>query len=1109
MFGRTAKTAAAFMAGVMALVLLPTLASPVSAAPDGGAGAPRTNQPFQLALTQGSLLIRDAEESYSLATPTIISGQHDTGDVVGGVVPTGAVTEGVLTTPTITFETVALGLPVFVDAILQQVTPASGTGSIDSKGNVQFKTSMSVRLEIEVGTPTILTATCETSPVEIVLDSTTPYNESTDRVTLRDADFSVPPVPITPQCDSTVANNVNDLLSGGGHSLTMTMAGALVLPPKADCPTLTTLSVAPVNTARFGTDVTFTGTVTRDPAGIDTPECEGVASDAIPSGLIEFRDGSRIVGTGEVDSSGVATFTTDDLPAGSFDLVAAYRSSPPFAASESAVLPYSVTADPVITVDFPNILRLGAAPTEFDVTVTNSPLGSDITNGRLTLSLEGPGSLSTSPTIEYREDDGTWISSTVTRLSRRAFARIDPLTGRSIPKGTEVTRRVRVSMPAGLPVGPYQFLVELIQVDPVAGTPAPVLGQVNPEAPATPGRLAITRDQVAVFGTGRLTTPWSASGLLPHTIRQGQTLRVNSFSPSPATVDGLFPTGTIRVLFDGKQVPIRIDTTPPSFGYQPFLVKEGSTALSPEFVVPVDAPTGDHTVTAIYDGDDFFTPAQWSATVRVLAARGPTYTCSSAIFTPDRFTVNVEASAIIPAASHPGDEVGVDALDISLYGDRGGSFQTFSSLLGATNTIGAPGTVTVQAIDFELAGGLGSGTATAFTTANKNPMSPATAPQDPNPDAVFGFTDEVGTLALEGEPGDVIDVSLDRILMTGTAFGGTFSLNFDCVPLGDEPMSLGSITLAGAALTVETDEPARVGDLVTLGVQVHPIGTIGTVEFLDGTDSLGLAAVAPDGTASLQTDELAEGVHQLSARFYGGTTALSSTTETVVLEVLEATECSAFAEPGNGAIVRLVYMELLGRCPDQAGYDYWKGRLDDGLSVEAFARIVARSDEALGMVVADAYQTMLGRAPDPAGRAYWIGRLQGSGRYDHLLADLGASGEFWSKAGSTNEGFVTRVYERLLDRAPDQGGLDYWVGRLEGGTSRRALILSLANLDEPLGRLVALSYDEILSRVPNAGERAGGITHLRSTGDRSALYAQLMGLSEFDERAQEFPNPED
>ncbi len=1044
-----------------------------------------------------------------MTTPTTISGDHDTGDVVDGVAPTGALTNGDLTTPVITFETVALGLPVFVDATLTQVTPDMGTGVIDSDGNMRFATSMSVRLDIEVGVPTIIQATCETSPVEIVLDSTAPYNESTKRITLRDPDFSVPPVATTPECESIVGDNVNDLLAGGGHSLTMTMGGGLTLPPSADCPTLTAIAVAPADQARFGTDVTFTGTVSRDPAGLGSDDCEDVADDAIPTGLIEFRDGNRIIGTGAVDTNGVATFTTDELPAGTFDLTASYRSSPPFAGSTSDVTPYRVTADPVITADFPNILRIGATtPTEFDVTITNSPLGTDITNGRLTLTMAAPGGTAALE-VEYQEANGTWTPATLdASVFYQRFGRIDPLVGRSIPRGAEVTRRVRVRALSGASVGPYNVIIELIQVDPGTGAPTPVTGQLSPLAPITPGRLAVARRDVAVFGTGRLTPTWSSGGIQPHTIRQGQTARIDIFSPTLPAINGVFPTGPVRVLFDGKQMPIRTDTTPPSFGYQPFITKDSGLAVSPEFVVPIDAPTGDRTVTVIYDGDEFFAPAQLTYTMRVLAARGPTYTCASSLVASDRFTVNVEASAFVPAAAHPGDEIDLDALDISLFADRGGSFFTFSSLLAPINPVGVPGGVTVDGISIEMGGGLGSGTASAFTADNTFPMFDFTRPQDPAPDSVFGFDGEEVSMTLDGAPGDEIDVTLDRILVTGSAFGGFLTLNFDCVPLGD-PMSLGTVKLAGTSLTVDAPEPARVGDVVSLDAQVHPIGSNGVVEFFAGMTSLGIAAVAPDGTAGIQTDELPVGTHQLSARFFGGVSALSSTTEPVALTVLVATECAAFAEDGNGAVVRLVYMELLGRCPDQAGYDYWVDRLDDGTSPEAFARAIARTPEAVGKVVDDAYDTMLGRTPDAAGRAYWVKRLQASGRYDTLLADLGASGEFWSKAGSTNTGFVTRVYERLLNRAPDQGGLDHWVGRLEAGTSRRALILTLANLNEPLGRLVALSYDEILGRAPSAGERSGGITHLRSTGDRSALYAQLMGLSEFETRAQAFPNPED
>ncbi|HYI62006.1 MAG TPA: DUF4214 domain-containing protein [Acidimicrobiales bacterium] len=144
-------------------------------------------------------------------------------------------------------------------------------------------------------------------------------------------------------------------------------------------------------------------------------------------------------------------------------------------------------------------------------------------------------------------------------------------------------------------------------------------------------------------------------------------------------------------------------------------------------------------------------------------------------------------------------------------------------------------------------------------------------------------------------------------------------------------------------------------------------------------------------------------------------------------------------------------------------------------------------------MVDDAYETMLGRPADASGRAFWTARLQSHGRYDQLLADLGASSEFWSKAGSSNTGFVTRVYDRLLGRTPDAAGLAHWTGRLDAGASRGALIRTIANLDEPLRRLVASSYDEILARAPVGAEITDGVTHLRRTGDRSGLDGRPRG----------------
>ena len=66
--------------------------------------------------------------------------------------------------------------------------------------------------------------------------------------------------------------------------------------------TATTLQAAP-NPAFAGQPVTLTATV--EPAPTRTP-----------AGTVSFFNGATLLGTGTVDSSGIATFTTSSLPTG-------------------------------------------------------------------------------------------------------------------------------------------------------------------------------------------------------------------------------------------------------------------------------------------------------------------------------------------------------------------------------------------------------------------------------------------------------------------------------------------------------------------------------------------------------------------------------------------------------------------------------------------------------------------------------------------------------------------------------------------------------------------------------------------------------------------------
>jgi len=45
-------------------------------------------------------------------------------------------------------------------------------------------------------------------------------------------------------------------------------------------------------------------------------------------------------------------------------------------------------------------------------------------------------------------------------------------------------------------------------------------------------------------------------------------------------------------------------------------------------------------------------------------------------------------------------------------------------------------------------------------------------------------------------------------------------------------------------------------------------------------------------------------------------------------------------------------------------------------------------------------------------------------------------------ADLNNEGFITALYNNVLDRDPDQGGLDYWINDMENNGMSRADVLA-------------------------------------------------------------------
>jgi hypothetical protein len=170
----------------------------------------------------------------------------------------------------------------------------------------------------------------------------------------------------------------------------------------------------------------------------------------------------------------------------------------------------------------------------------------------------------------------------------------------------------------------------------------------------------------------------------------------------------------------------------------------------------------------------------------------------------------------------------------------------------------------------------------------------------------------------------------------------------------------------------------------------------------------------------------------------------------------------------NQVLVEEYYRAFLGRAADSGGLTFWTAQLAKGASPNSVGLGIATSTEAATHFVTRAYQTYLGRAPDQAGLTFWLGQLQSGRTHDQVVAGIAGSTEYFAKAGSTNQGFLTNLYGDLLGRAPDPSGNTFWLNALARGVSRTTVTLGFVTSRERAVQEVIAAYEAVLGRAPDS-----------------------------------------
>jgi hypothetical protein len=203
------------------------------------------------------------------------------------------------------------------------------------------------------------------------------------------------------------------------------------------------------------------------------------------------------------------------------------------------------------------------------------------------------------------------------------------------------------------------------------------------------------------------------------------------------------------------------------------------------------------------------------------------------------------------------------------------------------------------------------------------------------------------------------------------------------------------------------------------------------------------------------------------------------------------------------SVVTHLYHDVLGRDPDPNGYGQWVAMLHNNTSTPAaVATAFINSLEYRTNLVESIYEGILGRAADTDGLNYWVNGLGSGQTVEQLRSGFYGSDEYLAKHGGTTTSVVTAFYQAILNRAPDQAGLDYWGGLINSGTSRVAVAHAImSSSTEGATDIVTAYYQKYLNRAPDPGGLAYWVALLNSGVSQTQILIGFVGSPEYYNRA--------
>jgi hypothetical protein len=312
-------------------------------------------------------------------------------------------------------------------------------------------------------------------------------------------------------------------------------------------------------------------------------------------------------------------------------------------------------------------------------------------------------------------------------------------------------------------------------------------------------------------------------------------------------------------------------------------------------------------------------------------------------------------------------------------------------------------------------------------------------------------------------------------------------------------IALGAVDAGGSG---RTDALAALDDLTTcsprIGAPVAPAVT--TVSATSVQVTISAPAVSEWPAVGYELDLIRPGGEVVTTKAASGAGGMASFTVDLPVEVGRAyrvrgrTDHVIAKSPWSASSVLIVPpFSSAAAYMDQLGSDF-SGRaltdderqvltflLDDDYGPAEAAYEAAHFDPWSSKIdpVIRLFLAYFNRKPDAGGLTYWLGKRRSGTTLDKISSTFAGSSEFTTRYGAlTNKQFVNLVYQNVLGRSGDIGGVKYWTAQLDTRRRSRGQVMTgFSESSEHLRRRYGTSttidlYFGMLRRIPTTAELA-------------------------------------